>query len=376
MMKSDKPLRSRERVLKYLREKLDNGTETRLPPTRQLARELEVSTATVYHALREMAAEGRIETRVGSGSYLVRSNKSKRVTLALGASYKYHLEKTWGELLVHGVMQGAGEYEGRVQLLPLGQNIQDSQEIVSVLQNECEMVDGAILFPMVLSESLRLKVVKFYQDRGKPCFSINPLGINVTRNFVSPDYYGGTRQLAGNLLKKCGRKQLAYVFPPWDERLATSGLRLAGLRAGLCDAGRPGGELREIAVDGLTEEEGYKAIQNWWKNQKAHPDAIYCFGDFLAIGVALGLKDLGVSIPEEVSIIGGSGLDLRTTAYPNLTSLQPGFDQIGHEAVQLLMQLIQIQHIITPGKFLPMKIIGGETTRTEENTILMPEILH
>ncbi|HZX68842.1 MAG TPA: winged helix-turn-helix domain-containing protein, partial [Candidatus Elarobacter sp.] len=41
---------------------------TRLPPERSLAERLEVNRSTVVHAYRDLAADGLIEQRVGSGS--------------------------------------------------------------------------------------------------------------------------------------------------------------------------------------------------------------------------------------------------------------------------------------------------------------------
>lgn len=50
--------------------RLEGGT--RLPPTRQLAEELEISRKTVVNAFEQLIAEGYLEGKVGSGTYVAR----------------------------------------------------------------------------------------------------------------------------------------------------------------------------------------------------------------------------------------------------------------------------------------------------------------
>ena len=54
----------------------------------------------------------------------------------------------------------------------------------------------------------------------------------------------------------------------------------------------------------------------------------------------VGLKEYGIKIPEDVSIIGFSNWFLTTITSPTLSTVdQPGF-QIGEEAVKLLLEEI------------------------------------
>ena len=71
-------------IYESLRESILTGTlpeSTRLPPERALSDRLEVNRSTVVHAYRELAADGLIEQRVGSGSRvapLLRSSRAER----------------------------------------------------------------------------------------------------------------------------------------------------------------------------------------------------------------------------------------------------------------------------------------------------------
>src|SRR5579862_8426593 len=56
--------------------------DSRLPPTRVLARELAVSRNTVLAAYEQLAAEGFIEGRVGSGCYVAAFSSTRAVPAA------------------------------------------------------------------------------------------------------------------------------------------------------------------------------------------------------------------------------------------------------------------------------------------------------
>ena len=66
-----------KQVAKYFRESILSGNlppETRLPATRQLARDLGVNRITIENAYAELEAEGLIMARVGSGTFVLPPN--------------------------------------------------------------------------------------------------------------------------------------------------------------------------------------------------------------------------------------------------------------------------------------------------------------
>lgn len=68
------------------------------------------------------------------------------------------------------------------------------------------------------------------------------------------------------------------------------------------------------------------------------PDAVFGFADVIAIGALLEVKDLGLSIPDEVAIAGFGNDDVSALVHPSLTTMsQPSFE-IGRKSAALLIE--------------------------------------
>ncbi|MDZ7613274.1 MAG: LacI family DNA-binding transcriptional regulator [Flavobacteriaceae bacterium] len=86
-----------------------------------------------------------------------------------------------------------------------------------------------------------------------------------------------------------------------------------------------------------TIEEGRRIAELMLKDEKKI-DGVLAFTDALAIGVILRLNELGVKIPEEVSVIGFSNSIQTRVVSPSLTTIdQHGFD-MGKKAVETLCE--------------------------------------
>lgn len=89
-----------------------------------------------------------------------------------------------------------------------------------------------------------------------------------------------------------------------------------------------------------TIEEGRKIAEVMLREEKKI-DGVLAFTDSLAIGVIMRLNELGVRIPEEVSVIGFSNSVQTRVVSPSLTTIdQHGFD-MGKKAVEILLKEIK-----------------------------------
>ena len=70
-------------------------------------------------------------------------------------------------------------------------------------------------------------------------------------------------------------------------------------------------------------------------------DGIFCGSDQIARGVADGLREAGVSVPREVSIVGFDNWDVMVSAArPPLTTVDPNLVRLGRVAASRLMNAI------------------------------------
>jgi DNA-binding LacI/PurR family transcriptional regulator len=92
------------------------------------------------------------------------------------------------------------------------------------------------------------------------------------------------------------------------------------------------------------------------------PTAIVCVNDFMAIGVLRQLRDLGLRVPEDVSVSGFDNISLSEVASPALTTAHIPRDRIGRQILESL--------ILTPqeDRQLPSEIIIEPELIVREST--------
>ncbi len=91
--------------------------------------------------------------------------------------------------------------------------------------------------------------------------------------------------------------------------------------------------------------------------QPTPPTAIFCFSDEMAMGAMSTIRHLGLSCPRDISVVGFD--DIRFARYldPPLTTVSQPTEQIGHEVVSLLLEILSgngahPRHITLPHRLI------------------------
>jgi DNA-binding LacI/PurR family transcriptional regulator len=80
-----------------------------------------------------------------------------------------------------------------------------------------------------------------------------------------------------------------------------------------------------------------RAIAEEIAGRKVRPTGIVALNDMLAIGLAAGLRDAGVAIPGEISIVGMDDLFLSALVSPAISSVRPPVPQMAALMVERIM---------------------------------------
>lgn len=152
--------------------------------------------------------------------------------------------------------------------------------------------------------------------------------------FVSANNRRGARMVAEEMLSN-GHRRLAIVGgPSW---LWTSEQRLAGYREACAAAGIDPDSIPVVHGD-YTEKSGYDATATLLAiYERNRVTGIIYANDLMAIGGATLLAERGISVPNDMSIVGFDDiLPSRYFAPPLTTVSQPGFE-MGRAAAQVLL---------------------------------------
>lgn len=115
--------------------------------------------------------------------------------------------------------------------------------------------------------------------------------------------------------------------------------RLAGYTAALSEHGIP--FQKDLTVEGAFRERGgYTAAQRLL-SLSDRPTAIFAANDLSAFGAIEAIREQGLRIPEDISLIGFDDLPQASLVYPKLTTVRQPLDSMGHKAVTMLLEQIE-----------------------------------
>lgn len=150
---------------------------------------------------------------------------------------------------------------------------------------------------------------------------------------VSVDQRYGAR-LATQHLIGLGHRRIAHISGPPD--WFDSRQRVAGWQAALQEAGLP---VPGVLEGNWSAESGYQ--MGGRLVDQGLPDAVFCSNDLMALGLLSSLNDLGIRVPDDLSLVGFD--DVESSAYfqPPLTTVRQPFEELGARCVESLLEAIE-----------------------------------
>jgi DNA-binding LacI/PurR family transcriptional regulator len=194
---------------------------------------------------------------------------------------------------------------------------------------EQKSVDGIIIgtgveTKKVLKAMLKLTVPVSVIARELPVPNIHTV--------VVDDYAGGAS--AARHLLGLGHTRMAVLAE--SVKVSSSRERIRGFREMMEEAGLRLPDNRIKRGEHLIEDGRQMTVRLM---SAAHPPtAIFCCNDLLAIGALQGAKELGVRVPEDLSLVGFDNTILATVANPPLTTVAQPIESMGQTVVDLLVR--------------------------------------
>jgi DNA-binding LacI/PurR family transcriptional regulator len=153
---------------------------------------------------------------------------------------------------------------------------------------------------------------------------------------VALDDVAAAREATQHLLD-LGHRRLGHITGPLAEDCSQD--RRAGFQQALQAQGVTADPALEIEGD-WSAHSGYQALQQL-AQQGPLPTAIFAQNDQMAAGVLRAARDLGLVLPDQLSVIGVDDIPMAAYFSPPLTTMRQDFQAIGQEAARLLLGAIE-----------------------------------
>ena len=262
-----------------------------------------------------------------------------------------------------GVMQGAAAAGQTTSVFTLGSWDEASARIPALGDGR---VDGLILLAPILQDNRSA-----WLPRRTPTVSVHadsPLADVVN---IESDNEAGACAMVRQLLA-IGHRRILHVGGPPGISFADQ--RVEGYLRAHAEAGVKPARNHVVRAP-LSVEGGREAMQEWLLRQHGRPlpDAVFGCNDAMAFGCIEALRSRGLSVPEDVSVVGYDHTYMWRSA--RMATVRQPLHEMGRRAVEVLVQRIEAlrRGEPYPGPFnivLPTEIILGETLAEPRRTRL------
>ncbi len=154
---------------------------------------------------------------------------------------------------------------------------------------------------------------------------------------VSVDNYRGARNAVEYLISR-GRKKIG-VLGTVNQFISTEE-RQKGYRDAMAAHHLPVEEKWLVNGDEQYSYRSGLAASRKLLEQEERPDAVFCFGDEFALSVIVTATEMGIRVPEDLSVIGFDDMNYTTMLHPYITTVKQPCLEIGETAFEQLILLM------------------------------------
>ncbi len=252
----------------------------------------------------------------------------QRATTGLLDARIVNLDGAWAETVVRGAAAAARRHDKDL-VLTVDPDPDDCDGWVR--RALARGTDGLVSFVAVPSEDMRAELA----ESGIPLVVVDPLRrVPEGTMSISATNFQGAFDATTHLLG-LGHRRIATVTGPLDQDNAIA--RFAGFQAAMLQSGLTV-DPRLVDRSGYGISNGYEATRALLE-QAEPPTAIFAASDDSALGAIRAIREHGLHVPEDISVIGFDDLPYSQWTDPPLTTIRQPLMEMGDAAVDLLMRI-------------------------------------
>ncbi len=324
---------------------------------RDIARLAGVSTATVSKVLNNYtevsdATKARILKIVEEVGYIPNSSAralSTKRTWLIGIVYSEHLHIGLEHNYFSGVLEA---FKSEVESLGYDVVFISGKDIGYLKRCQVRNVDGVFV---VTADLLDTGLTELFDSK------IKCVTTDVPYKSI-PLVYSDNRQgsvLAVQHLAKLGHRRIAHIAGPLTSIAGQE--RLDGFREGMLEAGIEIDESLIIEAIEYDSNSGYVCMKKLLELPKP-PTAVYVVCDLSALGVMHAINEHGLSVGEDISIVGFDDIELAAHTHPTLTTIKQNRKTIGKTLAQTLHKSINKEKV-EERTIIETKLIERQSTK-------------
>lgn len=331
-----------------------------LPSERELSIMFDVDRLTVRRSLGMLAKEGLVKKTPGLGTQIIgtsslinESTPSNNLVFLLPQIPRFSKNSNSGDRITeafNSILFFSVEQECK----KLGYNlvyttIKDDEILAKVLENRGA---AGVLFvskinSKIIEEAYKLKIPSVVINNDSDFFPT-----------IRADRERGTYEAITYLISQNHRR---IAFINGVSSYITSRDSIRGYKQALSDADIDW-KTQIIKEADWTFEGGFNAMKEIIEEHSELPTAVFGCNDMIAMGAMEAIKASGLSVPQDISVIGCDAVEQSEYCIPKLTTIRVNIPALAKVACQNLFMSIQTQEIQNIQIILPTELIIRDST--------------
>lgn len=259
------------------------------------------------------------------------SQSTQTIGLVMPSSGDVVFQNPFFPTVLQGISEGAHEKQYAMHMTTGKTDKEILDAVIRMVQGKS--VDGVIL----LNSKVEDQVISYLKGREFPFVLIGKPYKDVEEiTHVDNDNFRAMKEATEYLIEH-GHSQIAFIGGSLE--LTVTVERLLGFERALRNAKIP---LKNeyIIHEEFLREGGQEAVRELMSLEE-RPTALVVADDFMALGVLNMLDELGIKVPEDISIVSFNNVLLAEMSKPPLTSVDINIFDLGYQASKSLIQMIE-----------------------------------
>lgn len=326
-------------IFEFYRDKILNGEmkySEKLPTEQEIGDMFSVSRHTVRQSILELEKQGYIYREKSKGAFVEKLVKEKRRNNKMIIVITTYLSEYIFPFLIKGIDEVLSKNGYDILLLSTNNDKEkESEQLKKLLEYD---VVGAIIEPT--ASALGNTNIEYYESIARnniPYLMINAAYDKNEQSYVAIDDEKGGYKICKYLID-LGHKKIAGLFKEDDiQGIERKNGYLKALEENNIEIdntiiGRFKTFEEEFYIDGFTRS---------LLSKEDRPTAIFCYNDKVAMNVIKAARELGVRIPEDLSVVGYDNDETISAALDcGITTISHPKEELGRKAAEMLLSLI------------------------------------
>ena len=314
----------------WLQDRIEQGyysTNDKIPTENELVKLSGLSRATVRKSLRNLENNGFIIRKKRIGSFVKRLKKSLSYAKTVGLLVP-DIRSGYAPILARGAEDEALKNDISLILCNTDDNPrQASYHIERLIKLS---VSGIIYIPVAATDRKNIQIISKLKKANIPIVLADRGIKNSDLDLVTTNNFKGSRQITQYLIDK-GHKQIAFLS---NKLYSTEKLRYDGFMSKMMEKDLPIHKNVTILDKSAFNVTNYLEHAHQILKNRENFTAVYAGHDRIALLFYAAAKNLGLSVPQDFSIVGYDNMPLTTVS---LTTMHQPIYEMGQESIKLII---------------------------------------